>query len=133
MLLAQMRHDGKIGFPGGKVESDSLVDGLLRELKEEINLHEIDLSRLEILSTYSSDKSHTTTFIYEVSFNDIISIVNSSKNSKHSFVENMGSFLLKLDNDTLKNITKHKFSGTGVKDINLLIKSKKLIDKELKS
>lgn len=129
MILAQMRHDGKIGFPGGKVEKDnaSLLDGLLRELDEEINFNNINIEKIEFLSTYSNHKAHTTTFVYEVSFEEMISIVNNSRYSKHSFIENMGSFILRLDQTTLKNIVKHNFSGTGAKDLNLLIKKKKLL------
>lgn len=129
MVLAQMRHDGKIGFPGGKVEDNntSLIDGLLKELDEEINLKRINTNRLKILSEYSNHKSHTTTFMYEVSFEEMISIVNNSRYSKHSFIENMGSFIMKLDQSSLKNISKHNFSGTGVKDLNLLVKKKKLL------
>lgn len=129
MVLTQMRHDGKIGFPGGKVEPDnySLIDGLLRELKEEINLNNVNINKLEILSTYSNHKGRTTTFIYEVTFEEMISIINNSKNAKHAFIENMGSFMLKLDHSTLQNISKHNFSGEGLKDLHLLIKNKKLI------
>ena len=129
IVLAQMRHDCKIGFPGGKVElkNTSLVDGLMRELYEEINLKNINLNKLEIISTYSNHKAHTTTFAYEVTFKEMIRIVNNSKNAKHSFIENMGSFMLRLDHTTLDNISKHNFSGTGIEDLNTLIKDKKLL------
>ena len=78
LVLAQMRHDCKIGFPGGKVDSEdiSLIDGLKKELIEEINLDISDVNNLEILSTYSSQKSHTTTFLYEVTFEEMIEIVS---------------------------------------------------------
>ena len=39
----------------------------------------------------------------------------------------MGSFMFRLDDETLDNIVKHNFSGTGAKDLKLLIKSKNLL------
>ncbi|CAF0728516.1 unnamed protein product [Brachionus calyciflorus] len=41
-IMMQMRFDGFIGFPGGLIDSTdaSVVDGLNRELREEINLNE---------------------------------------------------------------------------------------------
>lgn len=129
-VLAQMRHDCKIGFPGGKVDSDniSLIDALKKELYEEINLSDIDANKLEIISTFSNNKYHTTTFTYEVTFEEMIDIINNSKNAPHSFVENMGSFMLRLDSDSLKNALKHNFSGTGIEELGILIKNKKLLD-----
>ena len=128
-VLAQMRHDCKIGFPGGKIDSEnvSLIDGLKKELYEEINLKELDVNRLEILSTFSSRKSHTTTFIYEVNFEEMINIINNSKDAPHSFVENMGSFIFKLDSYSANNALKQNFSGTGADELNILIKNKKLL------
>ena len=35
--------------------------------------------------------------------------------------------MLRLDHTTLDNISKHNFSGTGIKDLNTLIKNKKLL------
>lgn len=128
-VLAQMRHDCKIGFPGGKIDSKniSLIDGLKKELYEEINLKELDVNRLEILSTFSNHKSHTTTFIYEVNFEEMIDIINNSKDAPHSFVENMGSFMFKLDSYSINNVLRHNFSGTGADELNILIKNKKLL------
>ncbi|XP_023225090.1 uncharacterized protein LOC111626044 [Centruroides sculpturatus] len=37
-VLMVMRFDGTLGFPGGEIpEGENIVDGLIRELKEEIN------------------------------------------------------------------------------------------------
>ena len=128
-ILAQMRHDCKIGFPGGKIDNLnlSLIENLKKELFEEINFKDIDISKLELLSTFFTEKSKTTVFSYEVSFEEMKDIVINSKNAPHSFVENMGSFIFKLDSSTINNINKHHFSGNGLDELNLLINKKELL------
>lgn len=51
ILLVQVRHRAKYYFPGGKIEEgESLVEALIRELKEELNLT-LKKEELEFIGT----------------------------------------------------------------------------------
>ena len=129
LVLAQMRADGRLGFPGGGVEEhhDTLLDALKDELYEEINLENLKEENLELLATFSDEKRHITTYKYKVSFKEFKDIYYNSHKAKHFFSENMGSVMLQITDDTIKNVFKHYFSGTGKLELKLLINEENLI------
>lgn len=124
MVLAQMRHDGRIGFPGGKLETyhNTLIEGLKKELREEINFVDLDELNLEIISTFADSKMHATTFAYKTTYEELVKIKENSQRAIHYNVENMGSFFFKIDSYTKKEILKHNFCHTGAKELELLLK-----------
>lgn len=129
LVLAQMRHDGMLGFPGGKVESyhKTLRSALRDELRQEINLTNIKEDNLKMMATFADNKRHITTYKYEVDFNTFKEIQRNVVNSEHFYIENMGSIALKITEDSLKNIKKQKFRGTAKLELEVLISQENLL------
>lgn len=129
LVLAQMRSDGKIGFPGGKVEQHhkTLIDALLDELREEIGLVNIDLKRLKYSATFSNEYRQITTYKYEVSYEEFKDIYLNSKKAIHFLVENMGCVMLKIHESSIQNIYRQYFCGTGKSELKILINEESLL------
>lgn len=129
LVLAQMRSDGKMGFPGGKVEQhhNNLIDALLDELKEEIGLIDVDLNKLKHSATFANENRQITTYKYEVSYDEFKQIYLNSKNAMHFFEENMGCVMLKIHESSIKNIYKQFFCGTGKSELKILINDEGLL------
>ena len=129
MVLAQMRTDGLIGFPGGGVKKHhvSLIDALKSELREEINFTKLDDSRLIKMRTSINNKRHITIYNYKVSYDELKEIWKDSNNGEHAISENCGTILLNLDKKYIPNILRHKFIGTSLDDLKVLINKEGLI------
>lgn len=129
MIMAMMRNDCTIGFPGGHIkDNESIIDGLKRELKEEINLNDLDESRLKVLCTYYNDRKTITTFQYKVTHEEYNDIFRNSVNSKHLYSENCGVISLQVHKNSLRDINLNHFCGGNIKsEINLLVHKEKLI------
>lgn len=130
LVLAQMRHDGMLGFPGGKVEEhhSTLRSALRDELKQEINLVKLKEEKLKMMATFADEKRHVTTYKYEVDFKTFENIQKTSCNAEHFYLENMGCIALKITEDSLKNIRRQKFRGTGKLELDILINQEGLLD-----
>lgn len=139
-ILMQMRWDGSIGFPGGKVEvsdygykltEDDLKNALCRELKEEINLLNIDTSKLKHSSTFESDIQYIHNFKYEVNAEELINIYNNSSKAKHFFSENCGCILFQCAKYTeekgYNNFVSNKFCASSLLELNHLIENEGLL------
>lgn len=131
MVLCQMRWDGKLGFPGGNVElhHKNLEEAVLAELEEEIGLVDINMDNLNLLATFADDKRHITSFSYKVTYEDLKKIQLNSCNAKHYYSENTGSILLQIHENSVPNLNKQFFAGTGLKELNLLINKFNLLEK----
>lgn len=131
LILAQMRHDGMLGFPGGKVEKyhKTLMSALKDELKQEINLNYIKEDKLKMMATFADEKRHITIYKYEVDFNTFRWIQSNASKAEHYYLENMGSIALKITEDSLKNIRRQKFRGTGRIELDILINQENLLCK----
>lgn len=129
LVLAQMRHDGMLGFPGGKVEEyhKTLNAALRDELYQEINLKNIKYKKLKMMATFSDEKRHVTIYKYRVDFKTFREIQKNASYAKHFYIENMGSIALKITEDSLKNIKKQRFRGTGRLELDMLISEEKLL------
>ncbi|XP_075225023.1 U8 snoRNA-decapping enzyme-like isoform X2 [Lycorma delicatula] len=100
-VLMHMRFDGYIGFPGGLVDSgEEIVDGLNRELVEEINL---DLSKYKvtkndyIISHYSVSKKICLHFYaMELSLDDLVEVERNAIFSKDYGTEVLGNVRVPL-------------------------------------
>lgn len=143
IVLAQMRWDGSIGFPGGKVDDtdkingvvtrDSLINALCREINEEINipLDKIDKNNFQELCTFKDTKEDTGesiyihNFIYKVEEKDLIPILKNALNSPNIISENCGNILLHLvdysDSKGLNNLLSHRYSGSAKEELLELI------------
>ena len=130
LVLAQMRSDGMLGFPGGKVEKyhKTLKSALKDELKQEINFFNINENKLKPMITFADNKRHITTYKYEVDLETFKKIHRNSSKAECFYSENMGSIALKLTKKSIVNIKKQKFRGVGRLELETLIKEEKLID-----
>lgn len=130
LVLAQMRHDGMIGFPGGKVEEHhkDLFHAIREELSQEIGLKYIDKSKLKMMATFADKSRHITTYKYEVSHDVFKKIHKNVFSAEHFYVENMGSIALKITEDSLKNIRKQRFRGMAKVELDILIDEENLLD-----
>lgn len=129
LVLAQMRHDGMLGFPGGKVEKHhkTLKEALKDELRQEISLFNVNEKDLKLLATFADDKRHVTTYKYEVDYSTFKRIHRNASNAEHFYLENMGSIALKITEDSLANIKKQSFRGTGKLELDILINEEQLL------
>lgn len=134
-ILTISRADGKRGFVGGNVEPHhkTLIEGLKQELEEEINLTNIDESKLELFLTCANDTRHITTYIYRVNYNELISIERNSLFAKHRYSEVCGVDLMQLHSLSIENLKETIFSGTGKEELLAFIEKEgiKLKNKEL--
>ena len=118
-ILTISREDGKRGFVGGNLEShhNTLIDGLKQELEEEINLVNIDESRLELFLTQANSNRHITTYIYRVSYEELLEIERNSIYAKHRYSEVCGVDLMQLHDISIPNLKETIFSGTAKEDL----------------
>lgn len=123
LVLAQMRWDGKLGFPGGNVEQhhETLIDAIKAELEEEINFKNVDVTRLKPLSTIADSKRHITAFEYSVTEEELDEIFKNSLTAKHFKSENTGSIMLQLHELSIPNLKNQIFSGTGNLELEIFI------------
>lgn len=129
LVLMQHRWDQLIGFPGGKVDREdyingelsieTLKNGLVRELKEEINLDNIDRNKLKLLCTHHDtfDNIYIHNFIYEVDLEEFYAIFKNTITSDGIGIENCGAIIghlhhYKGDNG-ICNLLEQKFAATG--------------------
>lgn len=122
-VLATFRGDGKLGFVGGNVEKHhkDLVHAIKDEMEEEFNMINIDESKLKPFATYANDKSHISTFLYEVSYEEIKEIQLNAFGAKHMYSEVCAPVLLQLQYLSIPNLMNQVFAGTGKLELNLLI------------
>lgn len=146
MTMMQMRWDGTIGFPGGKVDLEDYIDGkvteeclknaLLREMREEINVKEswIDKDNFERLCTFTDGEFYIHNFTYRVNYRTFKKIFRRSISSEHIFSENCGSIVCHLYNYTeekgINNILKHNFCATAGLELKELLRHLNISFKE---
>lgn len=130
LVLMLMRWDGFIGFPGGAVDpGESLEQGLVRELKEEIN-YDLDVSRIEPLGSFSDSSTPARVNIHcwtlEVDPSEIKKIIADATQSKHFLSENQGCFAVQVaefvGGNGFRQFRKNNFKATAGYEIDLLIK-----------
>lgn len=128
-VLAHMRDDGRLGFPGGNMERKhrTIFDTLKDEVREEINFTELDVEKLELMTTSINTRRHITTFSYEMSFEELKKIQLDSINAEHYLIENMGTILLPITKKTLNELVLNNFTGNSKNDLKMLVYKKGLL------
>lgn len=133
VVMMQMRKDGLIGFPGGKVEEFdyqgnlneyTLKKALLRELKEELNLDIwLDLTKMTHLSTHKANDLYVHNFSYyleEEKFLEVFAKANTHKD----ITQSSGVIVCHLHNygngRGYRNFLKHSFKSTSLSELTLL-------------
>lgn len=122
-VLATFRWDGKLGFVGGNVEShhESLINAIKDELREEFNVTNINENNLKPFATYANNKSHISTYLYEVSYDEIKQMQLNAFKAEHMYSEVCAPILIQLHDVSIPNLMKNVFSGTGKMELNLLL------------
>ncbi|MEG0072885.1 MAG: NUDIX hydrolase [Clostridia bacterium] len=138
MVLMQFRWDGKIGFPGGKVDDldkengivtkETLIKSLVREMEEELNLDTstVDISKFKPLCTFLMKNNCIHNFIYEVSFDELKKIYRDTVDVDNILSENCGSIVLHLKEYStdkgLAAIRSHKYCATALLELEEVLK-----------
>lgn len=136
MTLMQYRWDNQLGFPGGKVDIEDYPNGiftkitgintlkkaLVRELKEEINMTNINPNKLRLMSTYYSEINnvYVHNFNYYVKYDEYVNIYKNSINANNIFIENCGSVNVHLIDYYKKdyyNLIHNKFAATAGEEV----------------
>jgi ADP-ribose pyrophosphatase YjhB (NUDIX family) len=133
VVLMQMRKEGSIGFPGGKVESKdhqgnlneySLKKALVRELKEEINLEKkLDFSKMKHLCTHKSNDLYVHNFYYYLEEKDFLEVF-SNANTRMDITQSSGVIICHLTNygngKGYRDFLKNNFKATSLSELSLL-------------
>lgn len=128
LVLAQMRDDGMLGFPGGHVKrNQSILSALKSELREEINMYNLDETRLEKLYTSINMRRQIIAYAYKVSYEELKEIFLRSNMAEHSICENCGTILLNINKKNIDNIMGHKYAGSSKEDLKILVNKYKLL------
>lgn len=136
-VLLNNRWDGKIGFPGGKVNpSETPIEGAIREVYEELHLS-ISPEQLEPVVSHETDKLAVHLFAYEVSFQELLEIQKQSTQAKHFGTEILGVFHIHLcnyrDGKGFSQFLQNRFSPTVTSQLAQLILTYGLLnEKDLK-
>jgi 8-oxo-dGTP pyrophosphatase MutT (NUDIX family) len=115
-LMLQHRHDGKFGTAGGKAEpNETIIDALMREVKEEINyIVKTDvkyLNQYQALSQYIIHSYYT-----EVPYDDLLEIRKNYTLAPMSD-EAFGISVLKLSDKIEKLLLDYPFAGSGKQEL----------------
>lgn len=98
IVLSLSRHDGYIGFIGGKVDpGETLKQALKREVMEEAGI-EIDTQNAIPLATYDGENANIHSFKYEVTYSQLKKIVKNIENAEHFGIEITGYALNHINN-----------------------------------
>ncbi len=131
-VLSLSRHDGYIGFIGGKVDTgETLIEGLLREVKEEAGLIISPDLPIEPLATYSEEGANIHSFSLEVTELELLDIVTVISGSDNFGVEITGFALNHIERYTkgggVDQVLSQNWKATGKLELEELIKQKRLL------
>ncbi len=127
--IMQMRWDGKIGFPGGKVdEGETLLEAVKRELKEELGIV-FPEKFYSPVSTFYNDK--VATHLFEVKVDELILLSLITRLSPIAQIgsEVLGVMLVPLCNTTdihleHDNFLQHNFIASAKLELMNFVKEK---------
>lgn len=122
-LLMQHRADGMFGTAGGKLEkNESLIDGLYREVKEEINVDVKDNYSFTPLTNFVSASGiySINSYITETSLSDLKRIQLTYHTATHAN-EVAGMSIIEFNDNTVKNLVQYPFAGRSTSEINALV------------
>ena len=145
IAFMQMRWDGSIGFPGGKVSKEEIIENngivdvnllkntLIRELKEEINIEDnfIKKNYLKHLTTFIDGNYVIHNFSYEITYEEMIKLYQRASLCTAIGGENSGNILVHIYEYNkykgLKNFFKNKFCASTKFELLELINNENLL------
>lgn len=130
VVLSLIRHDGFYGFIGGKIEpGENIIDGLLREVKEETSLI-LDKSLIQPLTTMFFDNAEIYSFKMKVPYEKLLDMSKKIANSERFGTEIIGYSLNHIEPyiDGGINVTlSQNWKATSKSELIELIKQENLI------
>lgn len=131
VVLSLGRHDGCIGFIGGKVDDgEMLLQGLYREIFEEIN-YKIDILRVKPLATYDDGNANIHSFKYEVNYYELYDMICSIPTAEHFGIEITGFDIKHINNyknnGGIEQTLKQNWKATSKLELQELIKQENLL------
>jgi len=140
-ILMQMRFDGNLGFAGGLLDhgSESAVEGLNRELEEEINLDlkKYPLSQEDHICTHVNDKKKLVMHFYakEMKKTEFLEIERNALGAKEWGVESLG--IIRVPLYMVEDKTRgfplflaNQFAGSAREQLLIAICKRKILTKE---
>lgn len=123
-FLMILRRGGDLGFPGGKLEEgESILKGMIREVKEEIGLELVQRTDMEVISVDSTKKCEChAVLIPELKQWILDKAVTASYTASHS-KEVDGVLLLKKKPNVIDNIIQCHSLAPTVKEELLAFKA----------
>lgn len=131
IVLSVARHDGRIGFIGGKVEpGETLKEALKREVMEEAGI-QINVKKAIPLTTYDVGTANIHSFKYEVSYSNLKKLVWKILNTERFGTEITG-FALNHINKYIneggyEQLLEQNWISTGKMELEELIKQEGLL------
>lgn len=124
LVLAQMRWDGKLGFIGGKVESNEFLEvALLREIKEEGLIQGIG-DVIPLCSHRDNEENlHLHCFVYECSSIEEFKYLSLNSNfAEHFIAESGGLFPIQIADFSYENLLKNNWESSSSYELKEFIK-----------
>lgn len=131
LVGVMIRYNSVFGFVGGKVDpGEALIDAAHRECVEEVN-YNVDKSSLSLFCSHKVNSTNKTQNIHlykcKISPNELYKIRKLSCDAEYGEVECAAFSVIHLNEDAQDILLNgHKWAGSGVQEMDLLLKSIKL-------
>lgn len=125
-VLMQLRYDGKLGFIGGEIEEgEDVVDGIVREVKEETSYDKVNISKMNKFKVLNLEEKEIYTYTYSMSKDEVEEIMKCQLKAEHFIEESFGFVIVPITMyekyGFIENFLNNNFSGTAKEEFKNLI------------